>query len=199
MGSGIPPTPAIGGVGVIDDVTKAVSLAFKAAGDDIWLVGGAPGWLGQSAWLMTVAGREEGAPPPVDLASERRNGEFVASLIREGKVSAVHDLSDGGLAVALAEMAMGGGIGASVEAEGLSHAFFFGEDQGRYVLTAPPSERAAIAEEAKRLAVPLSRLGVTGGETLSLGKAAPVALAALVEAYENWLPDTMSHPQGANS
>ncbi len=148
-------------------MAKAASLAFKAAGEDIWLVGGAPGWLGQSAWLATVAGREEGAPPPVDLAAERRNGEFVASLIRGGKVSAVHDLSDGGLAVALAEMAMAGGIGASVEAEGgLSHAFFFGEDQGRYVLTAPATERAAIAEEAKRLGVPLARIGVTGGDDL---------------------------------
>ena len=96
MGSGIPPTPVIGGVGLIDDVAKTATLAFKAAGEDIWLIGGAPAWLGRSAWLMTVAGREEGAPPPVDLAAERRNGEFVASLIRGGKVSAVHDLSDGG-------------------------------------------------------------------------------------------------------
>ena len=95
---------------------------------------------------------------------------------------------------------MAGGIGASVEAEsGLSHAFFFGEDQGRYVLTAPPAERAAIAEEAKRLAVPLSRIGVTGGEALKLGDAAPVALAALSKAYETWLPAYMSRPQGANS
>ena len=119
MGSGIPPTPAIGGVGLVDDVAKTASLAFKAAGEDIWLVGGAPNWLGRSAWLATVAGREEGAPPPVDLAAERRNGEFVASLIRKATVSAVHDLSDGGLAVALAEMAMAGGIGATVEAQGL--------------------------------------------------------------------------------
>jgi phosphoribosylformylglycinamidine synthase len=199
MGAGIPPTPAIGGVGLVDDVAKAASLAFKAAGEDIWLVGGAPGWLGCSAWLATVAGREEGAPPPVDLAAERRNGEFVASLIRDGRVSAVHDLSDGGLAVALAEMAMAGGIGARVEAEGLAHAFFFGEDQGRYVLAAPPAESAALAEEAKRLGVPLARLGVTGGDALKLGDAAPIALAALTKAYENWLPDTMSRPQGANS
>jgi phosphoribosylformylglycinamidine synthase subunit PurL len=199
MGSGIPPTPAIGGVGLVEDVTKTASLAFKAAGQDILLIGGAPAWLGRSAWLATVAGREEGAPPPVDLLAERRNGEFVASLIRNGRVSAVHDLSDGGLAVALAEMAMAGGMGGNVEAEGLEHAFFFGEDQGRYVLTASPAESAALAEEAKRLAVPLSRIGVTGGEPLRLGGAAPIALAALVEAYENWLPDYMSHPQGANS
>ena len=190
MGAGIPPTPAIGGVGLIEDVAKTASLAFKAAGEDIWLVGGAPGWLGQSAWLATVAGREEGAPPPVDLATERRNGEFVASVIRGGRVSAVHDLSDGGLAVALAEMAMAGGIGAERRGAGpLEHAFFFGEDQGRYVLTAPPAESAAIADEAKRLGVSLARIGVTGGQTLKLGGAAPVALAALSKAYESWLPD----------
>ena len=199
MGAGIPPTPAIGGVGLVDDVTKTASVAFKAAGEDIWLVGGAPNWLGRSAWLATVAGREEGAPPPVDLSAERRNGEFVAALIRNGRVSAVHDLSDGGLAVALAEMAIAGGIGGIVEAEGrLSHAFFFGEDQGRYVLTAPAVESAALAEEAKRLNVPFSRIGATGGDTLRLGQATPVALAALSKAYESWLPAYMSRPQGAN-
>ena len=154
MGAGIPPTPAIGGVGLIEDVAKTATLAFKAAGEDVLLVGGAPRWLGRSAWLMTVAGRDEGAPPPVDLAAERRNGAFVASLIQESRVSAVHDLSDGGLAVALAEMAMAGGIGATIAAEGPEHAFFFGEDQGRYVLTAAPAEAAAIAEEGKRLGVP---------------------------------------------
>ena len=191
MGEGIPPTPAIGGVGLVDDVGRSATLAFKAAGEDILLIGGAPSWLGRSAWLMTVAGREEGAPPPVDLAAERRNGAFVASLIRAGQVSAVHDLSDGGLAVALAEMALAGGIGATIAADASEHAFFFGEDQGRYVLTSAPAETAAIAEEAKRLAVPLSRIGVTGGETLRLGGAAPVALAALTEAYESWLPHFM--------
>ena len=191
MGEGIPPTPAIGGVGLVEDVAKAVSLAFKAAGEDVLLVGGAPGWLGRSQWLMIVAGRDEGAPPPVDLAAERRNGEFVLSLIRAGRVGAVHDLSDGGLAVALAEMALAGGIGATVEAHGPEHAFLFGEDQSRYVLTAAPGEVETIAEEARRLGVPLLLIGSTGGETLKLGAAPPIALAALRQAYENWLPDYM--------
>ena len=88
-------------------------------------------------------------------------------------------------------MAIAGGIGATIAADGPEHAFFFGEDQGRYVLTSAPAETAAIAEEAKRLEVPLLRIGVTGGETLRLGGAAPVALAALTEAYESWLPDFM--------
>jgi phosphoribosylformylglycinamidine synthase II len=199
MGAGIPPTPAIGGVGLIEDVAKAATLAFKAAGEEVLLVGGAPRWLGRSAWLIDVAGRDEGAPPPVDLAAERLNGAFVASLIREGRVSAVHDLSDGGLAVALAEMAMAGGVGATIAADGPEHAFFFGEDQGRYVLTAAPAEAATIAEEGKRLGVPCLGIGVTGGETLRLGGAPPVTLAALVKAHESWLPDYMDRPQGKNA
>ena len=131
--------------------------------------------------------------------AERRNGAFVASLIHDNRVSAVHDLSDGGLAVALAEMAMAGGIGATIAAEGLEHAFFFGEDQGRYVLTAARPGSAAIAEEAKRLGVPCQRIGVTGGETLRLGGAAPLTLAALSGAYESWLPDYMNPVQGKSA
>ncbi len=196
MGAGIPPTPAIGGVGLVADVARTATLAFKAAGEEVLLVGGPPGWLGRSAWLAAVAGREEGAPPPVDLAAERRNGEFVAALIAGGRVSAVHDLSDGGLAVALAEMAIAGGIGASVESLGPEHAFFFGEDQGRYVLTAPPAETAAIIAEAERAGVPLLRLGVTGGDSLKLGGAPPIALSKLRQAHESWLPDYMDHPGG---
>ncbi len=191
IGAGIPPTPAIGGVGLVADVTKTTTLAFKAEGHDVLLVGGAPGWLGRSAWLMTVAGREEGAPPPVDLAAERRNGDFVLSLIAEGRISAAQDLSDGGLAVAVAEMAMAGGIGASVEAIGPEHAFFFGEDQGRYVLAAAPEETGAIVEAAARAGVPVARIGVTGGDALKLGGVEPVALASLRAAHESLLPEFM--------
>jgi phosphoribosylformylglycinamidine synthase II len=198
MGTGIPPTPAIGGVGLISDVARTMTLAFKTEGEDVLLVGGPPGWLGRSAWLATIAGREEGAPPPVDLEAERRHGEFVAALIAAHQVGAVHDLSDGGLAVALAEMAMAGGVGATIESMGAEHAFFFGEDQGRYVLSAAPARTAAIVEEAGRRGVPLLRIGVTGGETLRLGGSAPVALAALREAHETWFPDTMDRVQGKN-
>jgi phosphoribosylformylglycinamidine synthase subunit PurL len=198
VGSGIPPTPAIGGVGLVADVAKTMTPAFKAAGQDILIVGGAPGWLGRTAWLATVAGREEGAPPPVDLAAERRNGEFVASLIAEGRVTAVQDLSDGGLAVALAEMALAGGIGATVEASAPDHSFFFGEDQGRYALTAAPAETAGMVEAAWQAGVPVSRIGVTGGDALKLGHAEPVRLTFLRAAHESWLPDHMSHP-GAES
>ena len=138
-GRGILPTPAIGGVGVLDDVAQAVGLGLQP-GLDLVLIGETQGWLGQSLWLREIAGREEGAPPPVDLAAERRNGDAVRGWIRPGLVAACHDLSDGGLLVAVAEMAMAGGTGARLAAgpAGLpAHGWWFGEDQGRYLLAVP--------------------------------------------------------------
>ncbi len=192
MGASIPPTPAIGGVGLVADVHKTASPSFSAAGLDILLVGGTPGWLGRSAWLAIVAGREEGAPPPVDLEAERRNGDFVRSLIEQGRVGGVQDLSDGGLGVALAEMALARGIGATVALDGPEQCVFFGEDQGRYVVTAAPGETAAVLAQARRASVDCERIGVTGGDALRLGHAAPLALAALAKAYETWLPTLMA-------
>ncbi len=118
-----------------------MTIGFKAAGETVLLIGATEGWLGASAYLEVLAGREEGAPPPVDLAAEKRNGDFVRALIMARRVTAVHDCSDGGLAVALAEMAMAGKAGCMVQAVDFalpSHAFYFGEDQARYVVTASP-------------------------------------------------------------
>ena len=114
-GRGILPTPTIGGVGLLDDFTKSATLAFKREGEAILLIGETTGWLGQSIYLRDICGREEGAPPPVDLIEERENGDFVRALILDGTATAAHDLSDGGLLVALAEMAMASGIGAALE------------------------------------------------------------------------------------
>ncbi len=114
-GSAILPTPVIGGVGLIADAAKAVDLALKRAGDALILIGETKGHLGASLYLREIVGREDGAPPPVDLAAERRNGDFVRAMIAAGHVAACHDISDGGLLVALAEMAMAGGIGATLD------------------------------------------------------------------------------------
>jgi phosphoribosylformylglycinamidine synthase II len=193
-GVSILPTPTIGGVGVLADVTKHATVGFKAEGEAIVLIGETKGWLGQSAYLATVCGREEGAPPPVDLAVERRNGEFVRSLITAGRLSACHDLSDGGLAVALAEMAMARGIGAKVEAlpAGSAHAVLFGEDQGRYLLALPAGAAEAVVAEAKAAGVPAEIIGKTGGSELALPSEAAVSVAALRKTHESWLPDYMA-------
>lgn len=193
-GVSILPTPTIGGVGVLADVTKHATIAFKAEGEAILLIGDTQGWLGQSAYLATVCGREEGAPPLVDLAVERRNGDFVRGLITAGRVTACHDLSDGGLAVALAEMALAGDIGATITAlpAGANHAALFGEDQARYLVTAPAASADAVMAEAKAAGVPAQTIGATGGTELALPGEAPLAIAALKTAHDAWLPDYMS-------
>ncbi len=192
LGRAILPTPTIGGVGLLDDFTKSMTVAFKAEGEAILLIGETRGWLGQSLYLRDICGREEGAPPPVDFAAERRHGDFVRSLIRDGLVTAVHDVSDGGLLVALAEMAMASRIGAVLEAHARipGHAFWFGEDQARYVVTAKDAD--TIARRAQAAAVPLTRLGATGGRVLAIADERPLRIADLAERFEGWLPGYMA-------
>jgi phosphoribosylformylglycinamidine synthase II len=193
-GRAILPTPTIGGVGVLDDFTASASLRFKNEGDAILLIGENPSWLGQSVYLRDICGREKGAPPPVDLALEKRHGEFVRKLIGEGRVTAVHDISDGGLAIALAEMAMASGLGAALDApEGATpHAYWFGEDQARYVITVKREAVAAVVEEASVAGVAVKRIGVVGGPALVLGGEMPIAVTDLAHRFESWLPDYMS-------
>lgn len=194
-GRAILPTPTIGGVGVLNDFLKSMSLAFKAEGQAILLIGVSKGWLGQSLYLRDVCGKEEGAPPPVDLAAEKRNGEFVRALIAGGRITAAHDLSDGGLAVALAEMAIASGIGATLDAGPKDippHAFWFGEDQARYVATVPAAGADKLIADAKAAGVPIAKIGVTGGNALALPGGTPILIAALSEEFEGWLPAYMA-------
>jgi phosphoribosylformylglycinamidine synthase len=201
QGAGILPTPAIGGVGVIADVAKSAATGFAASGETILLIGETKGWLGQSAYLRDLCGRAEGAPPPVDLAAERRNGEFLRQLILDGRVTAAHDLADGGLAVGLAEMALIGGLGATIDAlpQGPAHATLFGEDQARYLATARPDEAQAICAEGAKAGVAILVLGVTGGDRLHLPGEAPILLSELRHAHEHPLPAYMSGDDGAFS
>jgi phosphoribosylformylglycinamidine synthase len=195
QGRGILPTPSIGGVGVLPDFTRSTTLAFKAQGEAILLIGETQGWLGQTVYLRDVCGREEGAPPPVDLIEERENGDMVRALIGEGLVTAVHDVSDGGLLVAVAEMAMASGIGAALEAapdDTPAHAFWFGEDQARYLVTVPADRADAVVRRVRAASVPVHRIGTTGGATMVLPDERPILIKALVERFEEWLPNYMA-------
>ncbi len=193
-GVGIPPTPAIGGVGLIPDISKTATIAVKIPGDLLILIGREEGHLGQSLYQLIIAGKSEGAPPPVDLDDEIKAGNLVRSLIREGKVSAVHDCSDGGLIVAIAEMALAGGNGVELypyEGKLPAHAAWFGEDQGRYVLAAAPKVAEQIAERARLLGLPARIVGKVGGASLTLKGEAPLPLDQLRKVHEGWLPGLM--------
>jgi phosphoribosylformylglycinamidine synthase len=194
QGRAILPTPTIGGVGVLGDFTKSATIAFKRKDEAIVLIGTTQGWLGQSIYLREICGREEGAPPPVDLATEKRNGDFVRGLIDSGLVSAVHDVSDGGLMVAIAEMAMASNIGAALAAPGdaAAHAFWFGEDQARYVVTVDETKVAAVRNAANGAGVVHFRLGTTGGDALTLSGERPILIAELNRRFESWFPGYMA-------
>ncbi len=196
-GRAIPPTPAIGGVGLVESVGATATLAFKAPDEPILLFGAPPSWgshLGQSVWLREIRGREDGPPPPIDLAHEKKVGDLVRALIRAGLLTAVHDLSDGGLAVGLAEMAMASGIGASVDHLNNEPpaAVFFGEDQGRYLATVTRENFEAVLARAKAADIFAPRIGVTGGADLKLGRSNPISIAKLREAHETWFPAFMA-------
>ena len=188
-GNPIMPAPVIGGVGLLDDVTKAVSIGFKAEGETVYLIGATKGHIGQSLYLREIHGKEEGAPPPVDLVAERKHGEFVRSLIAERLLTACHDVSDGGLLVAAAEMALAGNIGFSIDAEG-DAGFWFGEDQGRYVMATKKPE--AFEQAAKTAGVPVSKLGMTGGKALGIKDSGTLDLITLRASHESWLPQYMA-------
>jgi len=200
-GSAILPTPAIGGVGLIDDYDKMMTMPFKAEGEAIYLIR-AEHWatpdpershLGKSLWLSEVHGRDEGRTPPTDLTVEKNAGKIVLQLIADGLVSAVHDISDGGLAVALAEMAMAGGIGADVEwhRDYTQAQWWFGEDQGRYIVTVPDTQalNEALAkgtENEDTASIGFRRIGKTGGDTL-FGKTIAELKAAHTSFFTEWM------------
>jgi phosphoribosylformylglycinamidine synthase len=185
------PTPAIGGVGLLQDWEKSATLSFKAEGETLVLLGHSTGHVDQSLWLEVCHGRREGTPPPVDLAVEGRLGKLTRDLIANDKVTAVHDVSDGGALVAIAEMALAGGIGAEVKLPTAANpaAVLFGEDQGRMLVTTRwPESVRAIANAAQLFAI---EIGTTGGDSIvirssSRGTQESVSLAALRAAHEGF-------------
>ena len=184
----------VGGVGLLEDVGTSMSLALKRAGETLILIGETKGHLGSSYFLREIHGRDDGAPPPVDLTAERGNGDFVRAEIRAGKVTSCHDLSDGGLLVAVADMAMAGGIGASLTLPpGLPpHAAAFGEDQGRYILATPDPQ--GVLARAKAAGIPALIIGVTGGDALTVTGAGAISTSELKRIHEAWLPNYMAAP-----
>ena len=193
-GTGILPTPAIGGVGLINNVSeKMVTPAFRSVGDDILLFGETGGHLGRSLFLHHLGNGNIGAPPPVNLHAERRNGDFIRAQIDRGLITACHDLSDGGLLIAIAEMALAGNLGAELTTppQGIPElAWWFGEDQGRYLVTTKLSDEVIAAAETA--GVPNRIIGRTAGAVLTLADGDSISLSTLREAHENWFPEYMA-------
>jgi phosphoribosylformylglycinamidine synthase subunit PurL len=192
-GSAILPTPVIGGVGLIADARSAVDLALKRDGNALILIGETGGHLGCSLYLREIEGSEAGPPPPVDLVTERRNGDLVRGMSHAGQAAACHDVSDGGLLIAIAEMAMAGGRGVQLEplpSDLHRNAYLFGEDQARYLIETQDAE--SLLEAARAAGVPARVIGAVGGVSLTLPGAGAISVDALKATNEAWLPGYMA-------
>jgi phosphoribosylformylglycinamidine synthase len=201
-GQAIMPTPTIGGVGLIADWAAMARIAFSEDNECILLIGAPSSWgthLGQSVYMRDIHGRTDGPPPAVDLAYERKVGDFVRELIRDRIATAVHDCSSGGLALAVAEMAMASGIGATINAlDGADPIrVFFGEDQGRYVVAVSRDDLDSVLEMAETRGVFAPFIGVTGGAAVTLGAAKSIAIEELQKAHESWFPAFMDGRKAA--
>ncbi len=195
-GEAILPTPVIGAVGLVPDIARVVTIAPRRAGETLVLIGDTKGWIGASVYLREILGREEGAPPPVDLKAEKLNGDFVRGLIRAGRVSACHDLSDGGLLVAAAEMALASALGLDLAAappDMPGFAWWFGEDQARYLVGTADAD--GLLKEAAKLGISAKVLGTfSKSAALTLQGAQSISLDDLRRVHEGWLPAYMSAP-----
>jgi phosphoribosylformylglycinamidine synthase II len=193
-GSAILPTPAIGAVGLLDDWEKSATIAFKAAGHAIFRLGILDGHMGQSLWLSEIHGRRDGNPPTVMLDYERENADVVRSLIASGVATAVHDVSDGGIIVAVVEMALAGDIGADLvhslwNMEGLAQEIWFAEDQGQYIVTTKDAHELQRVTHEANIACEL--IGFTGGDMITWKEAGSIPLADLRAANEGFFPRLM--------
>jgi len=184
-GTGILPTPTIGAVGLLATLDHLIHMAPND-GDTLILIGTTNGHLGQSAYLAEVLNRAQGDAPPVDLVAERAAGDFVLAAKAAGLIGAAHDLSDGGLALAAAEMALAGGVGVTI-ADG-DTGWFFGEDQARYLLASTQAEALLTAAGAAN--VPAQVIGTVGGDRIVLG-AGSVTLATLRAAHGSGLSNVV--------
>ncbi len=185
------PTPVIGMAGLIDDVTRPVPPGFIRDGDCIVLIGAPAGTLGASLWLRVMHGEGRGRPADPALARSACAVRCVREAVRAGLVASVHDVSDGGLAVALAEACIHGGRGASVTMPSGGEAWF-GEGPGRFVASVSPGRLAALETLARSHSVPVTVLGTAGEDVLRIspddgrpGEVYEVAVEALTETWES--------------
>ena len=187
-GCNIPPTPQIGGVGLIDDWRLSVGLALSPRCETMILIGDGVGHLGQSLYARKIFGEDFGPPPPVHLQVERRNGNFIREIIRKGLITACHDISDGGLLVAAAEMCIAGVRGLSLNID-QDPGSLFGEDQGRYLITMTSQYLETVIAEAAKARVHAKIIGTVGGQTLTLNTADAISVSQLIEINDSWLPN----------
>jgi phosphoribosylformylglycinamidine synthase len=198
-GIAIPPTPAIGGVGLLRDYHARMGFGGYQAGDQVILIGHTSDRLGATLALRELWGREDGAPPNVDLMAEKAAGLAVRAAIDQGLLTACHDLSDGGLALGLVDLVLASGVGLAVQVTGeLSlEALLFSEDQGRYLVLVDPAKADLVYALLEAAGVPAAPLGQAGGCELAIGDCCAIDIDDLRAAHEGWMPQWIAERAAA--
>ncbi|WP_297321912.1 phosphoribosylformylglycinamidine synthase subunit PurL [uncultured Bartonella sp.] len=194
-GEAILPTPTMAGVGLLDDWHKMARIDGMKEGNFILLIGCCGSHLGQSIYLRDIVGQSIGTPPHVDLKLEKKNGHFVRKLISSGYITACHDLSDGGLALAIAEMVIKSSHGAKIRLTGKTpaHAELFGEDQARYLITIAAEMKPTVEQLATKAGIDMSVIGQVTGKDLVVEALFTLPAEKLVQAYEQWFVNLMEN------
>ena len=192
-GEGIYPTPAIGGVGLIKDLSNVKTLSLKEDGNFLCVVGKTANHLGTSKYISIIQSKEEGGTPEINLDTELRNGNFVMDAINQKLIASAHDVGEGGILVAISEMCMSGNLGITIEIEtDFPHGYFFAEDQSRYLLEVSPNNYDECQKLANNNDVHFEKIGIVGGDKISIKNIGDEQVSVLKRSFETSI-EQISH------
>ncbi len=192
-GEGIYPTPAIGGVGLIKDLSNVKTLSLKEDGNFLCVVGKTANHLGTSKYISIIQSKEEGGTPEINLDTELRNGNFVMDAIKQKLITSAHDVGEGGILVAISEMCMSGNLGITIEIEtDFPHGYFFAEDQSRYLLEVSPNNYDECQKLANNNDVYFEKIGIVGGDKISIKNIGDQQVSVLKRSFETSI-EQISH------
>ena len=192
-GEGIYPTPAIGGVGLIKDLSNVKTLSLKEDGNFLCVVGKTANHLGSSKYISIIQSKEEGGTPEINLDTELRNGNFVMDAIKQKLITSAHDVGEGGILVAISEMCMSGNLGITIEIEtDFPHGYFFAEDQSRYLLEVSPNNYDECQKLANNNDVHFEKIGIVGGDKISIKNIGDEQVSVLKRSFETSI-EQISH------
>ena len=192
-GEGIYPTPAIGGVGLIKDLSNVKTLSLKEDGNFLCVVGKTANHLGASKYISIIQSKEEGGTPEINLDTELRNGNFVMDAINQKLIASAHDVGEGGILVAISEMCMSGNLGITIEIKtDFPHGYFFAEDQSRYLLEVSPNNYDECQKLANNNDVHFEKIGIVGGDKISIKNIGDEQVSVLKRSFETSI-EQISH------
>ena len=193
---GIKPTPSIGGVGLIKNYKNMITMDLKGKDNHILVIGKTEGHLSQTIFAREILSEKKGPPPEINLFNEKNNGEIVSKIIKENLIESCNDISLGGILIAIAKMCIKGKKGAKLNSiKGLTnkYEYFFGEDQGRYIIEVKKENLKKVNEILKTNAVHYDEIGIVTDKNLSYNNELKIPIEELNKAYTNWLPNYMSN------